>query len=134
MDLSGSLWPIFGKVCINFKKLYIFRDKFLLCDLRSTLCSFSTFIHHNFTPTDWCICRSTQQKQSCELLDSLNIQILSEPNHTSLHLSWFSFKSSLYLICRSDNSACSFSYSDSDGPPNFCWTNLRDQKPNDRLA
>lgn len=45
-------------------------------------------------------------------------------NSTSALVSWYAAKSWLYFICNSDSSACSFSYSDKDGPPNFCWTNL----------
>lgn len=38
---------------------------------------------------------------------------------------WCAAKSSLYLICRSENSACNFSYSDMEGQLSFCWMNLR---------
>lgn len=37
---------------------------------------------------------------------------------------WCAAKRSLYLICRSENSACNFSYSEMEGQLNFCWMNL----------
>ena len=58
---------------------------------------------------------------------SQNAGIISDWSHACLQVSWCAAKSSLYFICRSNISPCSFSYSDTVGPPNFCWTNLQDK-------
>ena len=53
-----------------------------------------------------------------------NVGIFHNHKRTSLQVSWCSARSSSYFFCKFDNSACSISCSDTDGPPSFCWMNL----------